>query len=63
MLIGHGSAEMRNANQKRRKDIKKEERRDRHSDSHPANTPFLPLLEKVAHMFFLYGVLSLLNRT
>lgn len=29
----------------------------------PAKIPFLPLLEKVAEKFVLYGVLSLLNRT
>lgn len=30
--------------------------------SHPAKIPFRPLLEKLAEMPFLYGVLSLLNR-
>jgi hypothetical protein len=33
-----------------------------HEDVQPAKIPFLPLLEKVAERFVLYGVLSLLNR-
>lgn len=43
--------------------INKAERAEGYSDIQPANIPFLPLLEKVAERFVLYGVLSLLNRT
>ncbi len=39
------------------------ERAEAYRDIQPANIPFLPLLEKVAEKFVLYGVLSLLNRT